>query len=158
MYKTGIYIFKIPYYDGTNPNGTGLLIDFAAKHIYHLIYQDGTIAKKITETNKHIIHAVFNNSLEKVLDIRHEKAFKFNLKFQNAIKIIKDNTKIIIGFTDQRNQLEGIAFKLKVSDDYDNFGIPFVSKCIERGLYKKNMLEDYGERYFPNGNLYIGQF
>jgi len=37
---------------------------------------------------------------------------------------------MIIGFIDQRNQLEGIGFKLKVSDDYDNFDVPFVSKCI----------------------------
>jgi hypothetical protein len=68
--------------------------------------------------------------LDKILDIRHEKAFKFNLKFDNGIKIIKENKKMIIGFIDQRNQLEGIGFKLKVSDDYDNFDVPFVSKCI----------------------------
>ena len=31
-------------------------------------------------------------------------------------------------------------------------------KCQERGYYQQNRLENYGERYFNNGNHYIGSF
>jgi len=91
-----------------------VLIDFKNNKVYHLIYQCGKLVRKIVETNKDILMNVYKQNLKWVLDIRHEQAFKFELKFKNSIKIEKKKNKILVGFYDNFNNLDGVCFKLHV--------------------------------------------
>jgi hypothetical protein len=46
------------------------------------------------------------------------------------MKVLKEGRRIAIGFTDNRNHLEGVGFKLRVNDEYDDFAFPLEAKCV----------------------------
>jgi hypothetical protein len=74
------------------------------------------------------------------MDQKHEDAIKVRLKPNNAIKVLKEGRRIVIGFVDSRHHLEGVGFKLKVNEDYDDLIYPLELKCFERGFYLRNRL------------------
>lgn len=51
--------------------------------------------------------------------------------------------------------LDGLGFKININTDPLNH---FTINNIERGLYEKSRLMDFGEKHFSNGNFYIGNF
>jgi hypothetical protein len=53
----------------------------------------------------------------------------------------REGKKITVGYTDFRQQLEGVALKLKINEECsDDFKVPLEMKCIERGLYSRGRL------------------
>ena len=56
-------------------------------------------------------------NLKNILDKKHEKAFKFNTKFNNEIKMLKKGNKIIIGYFNQHLNLDGVCFKLSINEE-----------------------------------------
>ena len=76
--------------------------------------------KKIVESNQEILKNVMEYHFTNVLDTKHEKAFKLNLSL-NDVKITKKGRKIVLGYFDPHNNLEGLGIKLKVNEDYDKF-------------------------------------
>jgi hypothetical protein len=158
--RTEHLILKLPFYDCEDlPNGNGLLIDYKELKLYHLFFQTGRVTKKIAESNKEVLLKVWDYNLKGLLDSRHERSFKLNIKLGNDITILKKNNKVLIGYFDRFSNLEGLGMKLCVdSATYDRFEEDLVLKCSERGHYQQGRLENYGERYFTNGNYYIGQF
>jgi len=83
--------------------------------MHHLFYDAGRLVKKVVETNYDVLQRVFSNDLRKMIDPKHENAFKFNLNYDNGIKIAKKTNKFTIGYIDHRNNKEGLCFKLSVS-------------------------------------------
>ena len=56
------------------------------------------------------------------MDSKHENAFKFNLSYNNGIRISKKADKFTIGYIDHHNNKEGLCFKISVnSEEYDKF-------------------------------------
>lgn len=49
------------------------------------------------------------------MDIRHEQAFKFEVKFKNGIRIEKKTNRIHIGYFDSHQNIEGLCIKLSVN-------------------------------------------
>lgn len=158
--RTGQCVLKLPFADlGDSPSGSGVLIDYQTSTMYHLIYQTGRLAKKIVESNRHVLEEVFSSRLRTVMDLRHEQAFKCSVKTENGIKIMKTGRKIVIGYADNGYILEGLAVKLKINEEvFEDFSQPLEIKSVERGFYRRGRLENFGERYFANGNMYIGEF
>lgn len=99
-----------------------MLIDFQEMKVFHLVFQGGRLMKKIMETNKDILSEVAQFSLKDVMNIKHEKALKLNLEFDNGLKILKKKGKAVIGFFDIHHNLEGVGFKLNIDENnYDKF-------------------------------------
>jgi hypothetical protein len=105
--RMGHYIFKLPFYEMDNiPNGNGVLIDFKEMKLYHLFYEGGRLVKKIVETNNEVMQRVFDYDLRRIVDSKHENAFKFNLNYSNGIRISKKGDKFTIGYIDHHNNKE----------------------------------------------------
>jgi hypothetical protein len=46
--RTGQCLFKFPFFERDNvPNGSGLMIDYQTLKIYHLLFENGRIVKKV---------------------------------------------------------------------------------------------------------------
>lgn len=52
-----------------------------------------------------MIDKVINQDLSAFLHQKHESALKFNLRYENGIKILKEGKRITIGYVDNRMNL-----------------------------------------------------
>ena len=92
-----------------------------------------------------------------MIDHRHVDAFKFKVRHSPMIRSQMKDNKAVIGFTSEYGYLDGLGFKLELFE-VDDWSQPFQVSCLERGCYNRGRMENYGERTFPNGNLFIGEF
>jgi hypothetical protein len=70
----------------------------------------------------------------------------------------RDLNELIIGYYNERGELHGLAAKLYAENAEAKGNKELCLKPIERGYYRNSQLETFGEKYFSNGNRYIGEF
>lgn len=92
----------------------------------------------------------------------HSKALRFELEQNQNISCLKSGSKVTIGFS-KRGLINGLGFTFSIKESTVN---PEVSrnlnalylKPIERGYFQNSSLSGMGEKWFKNGNYYIGDF
>lgn len=139
--RTGQCVVKLPFPEREElPTGSGLLVDYQAMKAYHLLFHAGRLVRKIAETNRRLLDQLMRQELRAVMDERHEAALKLNPRTSSGVRVLREGRRITVGFVDGRQQLEGVGFKLRVNEDYDDFSRPLELKCVERGLYIRSRL------------------
>lgn len=78
------------------------------------------------------------------------------------ISCIKSGSKVSVGFA-KRGLLNGLGFTFSVKEggvnpDSNNHSHALYLKLVERGYFQNSQLSGMGEKWFKNGNYYIGDF
>lgn len=159
-YKVDKYIIKIPFTDTTHrANGPACLIDYQHSKLYHLLFQDGAIVEKVLQIDRRDNEDVFRkNTITRSVGVKHEQAFELTFERPQNMHVKYDRNDLTIGYYNDRGELHGLAAKMYAENVETNGQKGLCLKTIERGYYRNSELDTFGEKYFSNGNRYIGEF
>lgn len=63
-----------------------------------------------------------------------------------------------IGFC-KRGLINGLGFSMNIKENADiKASDNFVMKSLERGYFQNSQITGMGEKWFKNGNFYVGDF
>lgn len=67
-----------------------------------------------------------------------------------------DHQELTVGYYNANGELHGLGFKSHAENAEVSGVKSLYIKPIERGYYRNSNLETFGERFFSNGNKYVG--
>lgn len=92
------------------------------------------------------------------MGVKHEQAFELTFEKPENMHVKCEQSQLTIGYYNQEGELHGLGFKLYAENAEVSGARSLYLKTIERGYYRNSVLETYGEKYFSNGNKYVGEF
>jgi hypothetical protein len=71
------------------------------------------------------------------------------LKFENGVRMRIEDNKIVVGYMDGDERVDGLGFVLMMNEEtITNFACTLEMQCLERGNYNQSRLVNFGQRYF----------
>lgn len=147
------------------PDGKGVLVDYQSRNIIYLSHRKGQLVDKRMEEENVILNKVFElDNIDILIGTEHANAINLDFKKDELITSVKSGNKLNFGYY-KRGLINGLGVTLVTKDSSNAFNVDthrqvdtFFVKNVERGFFINSQLSGMGQKYFKNGNMYIGDF
>ena len=165
VYRTDGFLLSLNYNADQQVDGNAILLNFASKNIIYSTFRKGVLIDKKEEKDYTILNKVFEiGDYDFLIGRKHARALNYDIEKISNIGVQKIGNKINIGFN-KNGLINGLGFCMLVRGAHGGLNLDthrnedeFELKLIERGYYINSQLNGLGEKWFQNGNMYIGEF